>query len=488
MAQAVAHCPGARGAGDAETGKPRKVALITGITGQDGSYLAEFLLEKGYEVHGIVRRSSSFNTGRIEHLYKNPQAHTEGNMKLHYGDLTDSTCLVKIINEVKPTEIYNLGAQSHVKISFDLAEYTADVDGVGTLRLLDAVKTCGLINSVRFYQASTSELYGKVQEIPQKETTPFYPRSPYGAAKLYAYWIVVNFREAYSLFAVNGILFNHESPRRGANFVTRKISRSVAKIHLGQLECFSLGNLDAKRDWGHAKDYVEHSLCPGRARASELHLVSTRTRGLCSWGTETQQSGGLRPDRSPAAELGELPALPGPLAPRSDKGPWTAPASGLRPAAALPVAPSPADSRVSAPEDDRRRSRGPRTRVRKKPQQLCKEGRRPAVPSRDFRCGVLVPSCRLGKVQRQRSWAFGRPCRGHQRGPGDGVRTWGKGRLLQTALSAAHIKCVVRTAAVPASEANATFAGSLPVGSGLWEPVLCWTTLKDGASALGMNR
>ncbi|XP_059966773.1 GDP-mannose 4,6 dehydratase isoform X2 [Mesoplodon densirostris] len=257
MAQAAAHCPSARGSGDGETGKPRKVALITGITGQDGSYLAEFLLEKGYEVHGIVRRSSSFNTGRIEHLYKNPQAHIEGNMKLHYGDLTDSTCLVKIINEVKPTEIYNLGAQSHVKISFDLAEYTADVDGVGTLRLLDAVKTCGLINSVKFYQASTSELYGKVQEIPQKETTPFYPRSPYGAAKLYAYWIVVNFREAYNLFAVNGILFNHESPRRGANFVTRKISRSVAKIYLGQLECFSLGNLDAKRDWGHAKDYVE---------------------------------------------------------------------------------------------------------------------------------------------------------------------------------------------------------------------------------------
>ncbi|KAM6087209.1 GDP-mannose 4,6 dehydratase isoform 2-T2 [Chlamydotis macqueenii] len=223
----------------------------------DGSYLAEFLLEKGYEVHGIVRRSSSFNTGRIEHLYKNPQAHIEGNMKLHYGDLTDSTCLVKIINEVKPSEIYNLGAQSHVKISFDLAEYTADVDGVGTLRLLDAIKTCGLINSVKFYQASTSELFGKVQEIPQKETTPFYPRSPYGAAKLYAYWIVVNFREAYNLFAVNGILFNHESPRRGANFVTRKISRSVAKIHLGQLDCFSLGNLDAKRDWGHARDYVE---------------------------------------------------------------------------------------------------------------------------------------------------------------------------------------------------------------------------------------
>uniref|UniRef100_A0A4W5MP55 GDP-mannose 4,6 dehydratase n=1 Tax=Hucho hucho TaxID=62062 RepID=A0A4W5MP55_9TELE len=240
-----------------ELKKPRKVAVITGITGQDGSYLAEFLLEKGYEVHGILRRSSSFNTGRIEHLYQNPQTHTEGNMKLHYGDLTDSTCLVKIINQVKPTEIYNLGAQSHVKISFELAEYTANVDGVGTLRLLDAIKTCGLTNSVKFYQASTSELYGKVQEIPQKETTPFYPRSPYGAAKLYAYWIVVNFREAYNLFAVNGILFNHESPRRGANFVTRKISRSVAKIHLGQLESFSLGNLDSKRDWGHAKDYVE---------------------------------------------------------------------------------------------------------------------------------------------------------------------------------------------------------------------------------------
>ncbi|XP_061634495.1 GDP-mannose 4,6 dehydratase isoform X2 [Phyllopteryx taeniolatus] len=240
-----------------DTKKERKVAIVTGITGQDGSYLAEFLLSKGYEVNGILRRSSSFNTGRIEHLYQNPRTHTEGNMKLHYGDLTDSTCLVKIINQVKPTEIYNLGAQSHVKISFELAEYTANVDGVGTLRLLDAIKTCGLTNSVKFYQASTSELYGKVQEIPQSETTPFYPRSPYGAAKLYAYWIVVNFREAYNMFAVNGILFNHESPRRGSNFVTRKISRSVAKIHLGQLECFSLGNLDSKRDWGHAQDYVK---------------------------------------------------------------------------------------------------------------------------------------------------------------------------------------------------------------------------------------
>ncbi|XP_066578789.1 GDP-mannose 4,6 dehydratase isoform X1 [Amia ocellicauda] len=281
----MAHCTDAAsssGMNGQQGTAPKRVALITGITGQDGSYLAEFLLEKGYEVHGIVRRSSSFNTGRIEHLYKNPNTHTEGkqhgtqytdnlslvqhktgqkhfsrDMKLHYGDLTDSTCLVKIINQVKPTEVYNLGAQSHVKISFDLAEYTADVDGIGTLRLLDAIKTCGLTTSVKFYQASTSELYGKVQEIPQKETTPFYPRSPYGAAKLYAYWIVVNFREAYNLFAVNGILFNHESPRRGANFVTRKISRSVAKIHLGQLDCFDLGNLDSKRDWGHAKDYVE---------------------------------------------------------------------------------------------------------------------------------------------------------------------------------------------------------------------------------------
>ncbi|XP_069765917.1 GDP-mannose 4,6 dehydratase isoform X4 [Narcine bancroftii] len=252
----------------------KKVAIITGITGQDGSYLAEFLLEKGYEVHGIVRRSSSFNTGRIEHLYKNPRTHIEGNMMLHYGDLTDSTCLVKIINEVKPTEIYNLGAQSHVKISFDLAEYTADVDGVGTLRLLDAIKTCGLINSVKFYQASTSELFGKVQEIPQKETTPFYPRSPYGAAKLYAYWIVVNFREAYNLFAVNGILFNHESPRRGANFVTRKISRSVAKIHLRQLDCFSLGNLDAKRDWGHAKDYIEGDIEDEDGNGAALKHIS----------------------------------------------------------------------------------------------------------------------------------------------------------------------------------------------------------------------
>lgn len=240
-----------------ESNSSRKVALVTGITGQDGSYLAELLLDKGYDVHGIIRRSSTFNTGRIEHLYLDPKSHMEGKMKLHYGDMTDSSCLVKIIGSVRPTEVYNLAAQSHVKISFDLSEYTAEVDGVGTLRLLDAIRTCKLENSVRFYQASTSELYGKVVEIPQRETTPFYPRSPYACAKLYAYWIVTNYREAYNMYACNGILFNHESPRRGENFVTRKITRSVAKIAIGSLDCIQLGNLDSKRDWGHAKDYVE---------------------------------------------------------------------------------------------------------------------------------------------------------------------------------------------------------------------------------------
>ncbi|XP_072393221.1 GDP-mannose 4,6 dehydratase [Diabrotica undecimpunctata] len=235
----------------------RKVALITGVNGQDGSYLSEFLLNKGYEVHGIIRRASSFNTGRIEHLYADPYIHKGGRFFLHYGDMTDSSCLVKIIGQIKPTEIYNLAAQSHVKVSFDLSEYTAEVDAVGTLRLLDAIRTCGLENSTKFYQASTSELYGKVVEIPQNEKTPFYPRSPYAAAKLYAYWIVINYREAYNMFACNGILFNHESPRRGETFVTRKITREVAKIHLGLSECIELGNLDSKRDWGHARDYVE---------------------------------------------------------------------------------------------------------------------------------------------------------------------------------------------------------------------------------------
>ncbi|KAL6077340.1 GDP-mannose 4,6-dehydratase [Balamuthia mandrillaris] len=239
----------------------RKVALISGITGQDGSYLTEFLLAKGYTVHGIIRRSSTFNTGRIEHLYQDP--HIQGRrLILHYGDLTDSSCLGTIIATVRPTEIYNLGAQSHVKVSFDMAEYTAEVDGLGTLRLLDAIRFCGLQNTCRFYQASTSELYGKVLETPQTESTPFYPRSPYAVAKQYAYWITVNYREAYGLHASNGILFNHESPRRGQiwlgpTFVTRKITRAVARIHKGLQETVYLGNLDAKRDWGHAKDYVE---------------------------------------------------------------------------------------------------------------------------------------------------------------------------------------------------------------------------------------
>jgi GDPmannose 4,6-dehydratase len=253
----------------------RKVALITGITGQDGSYLSELLLNKGYLVHGIVRRSSSFNTGRIEHLYSDRLTHSEGAMKLHYGDLTDSTNLVKLIYEIKPDEIYNLGAQSHVKISFDLAEYTAEVDAIGTLRLLDAIKTCKLEDKVRIYQASTSELYGKVQEIPQSEKTPFYPRSPYGVAKLYAYWITVNYREAYNMYACNGILFNHESPRRGNNFVTRKITRGVAKIHLNQQEYIALGNLDSKRDWGHARDYVEAMWLMLQRDTPEDFVIST---------------------------------------------------------------------------------------------------------------------------------------------------------------------------------------------------------------------
>jgi GDPmannose 4,6-dehydratase len=226
-----------------------KVALITGITGQDGSYLAELLLEKGYEVHGIVRRSSLINTHRIDHLYQN--------VKLHYGDLTDSTNIVRVIQKVQPDEIYNLGAQSHVKVSFEMPEYTADVDGMGTLRVLEAVRLLGMEDRVRIYQASTSELYGLVQETPQTETTPFYPRSPYGCAKLYGYWITKNYREAYGMYACTGILFNHESPRRGETFVTRKITRGLSKISTGQQNILELGNLNAKRDWGHAKDFAE---------------------------------------------------------------------------------------------------------------------------------------------------------------------------------------------------------------------------------------
>jgi len=236
--------------------KSMKTALITGVTGQDGAYLAELLLDKGYEVHGIKRRASLFNTDRVDHLYQDPHEKNR-RFKLHYGDLADSTNLVRIVQQVQPDEIYNLGAMSHVAVSFEQPEYTAEVDGVGTLRLLEAVRLLGLEKKTRFYQASTSELYGLVQEVPQKETTPFYPRSPYAVAKLYAYWITVNYREAYGLYACNGILFNHESPLRGETFVTRKITRAVARIALGLQDCLYLGNLSALRDWGHARDYVQ---------------------------------------------------------------------------------------------------------------------------------------------------------------------------------------------------------------------------------------
>ncbi|WP_199222854.1 GDP-mannose 4,6-dehydratase [Rhodohalobacter mucosus] len=238
------------------TSNKQKTALITGITGQDGSYLAELLLEKGYIVHGIKRRSSSFNTGRVDHMYTDP--HFNGRpFYMHYGDMTDATNLIRLIQETQPDEIYNLAAQSHVQVSFDSPEYTADVDGLGAMRMLEAIRLLGMEKKTKFYQASTSELYGKVQEVPQSETTPFYPRSPYGVAKLYAFWIVVNYREAYDIYAVNGILFNHESPRRGETFVTRKITRAAARIAEGQQEKLFLGNLNAKRDWGHAKDYVK---------------------------------------------------------------------------------------------------------------------------------------------------------------------------------------------------------------------------------------
>ncbi len=237
-----------------------KVALVTGVNGQDGSYLAELLLEKGYMVHGIIRRSSTFNTERIEHLYIDTllkDLHEKQSIKLHYGDLTDGSNLIRLVQEIQPDEIYNLAAQSHVKVSFDLPEYTVETDGVGTLKLLEAIRICGLIDKTRIYQASTSELYGKVQEIPQTETTPFYPRSPYGVAKLYAYWITKNYRESYGMYAVNGILFNHESERRGETFVTRKITLAAARIAHGIQDKLYLGNLEAKRDWGYAKDYVE---------------------------------------------------------------------------------------------------------------------------------------------------------------------------------------------------------------------------------------
>ena len=251
-----------------------KKALITGVTGQDGAYLAEFLLGKGYEVHGIKRRASSFNTQRVDHIYEDP--HTDNaNFKLHYGDLTDSSNLTRIISEVQPDEVYNLGAQSHVAVSFEAPEYTADVDAMGTLRLLEAIRFLGLEKKTRFYQASTSELYGLVQEIPQRETTPFHPRSPYAVAKMYAYWITVNYREAYGMYACNGILFNHESPRRGETFVTRKITRGLANIAQGLEECLYMGNIDALRDWGHAKDYVRMQWMMLQQDVAEDFVIAT---------------------------------------------------------------------------------------------------------------------------------------------------------------------------------------------------------------------
>lgn len=252
----------------------QKVALITGITGQDGSYLAEFLLEKGYIVHGIKRRSSLFNTERVDHLYQDPHIHHR-HFVLHYGDLTDSSNLIRIVQETQPDEIYNLGAQSHVAVSFESPEYTADVDAIGTLRILEAIRILGLSKKTRFYQASTSELYGLVQEVPQKETTPFYPRSPYAVAKLYAYWITINYREAYGMYACNGILFNHESQRRGETFVTRKITRGLANIAQGLEQCLYMGNLDALRDWGHAKDYVRMQWLMLQQKDPEDFVIAT---------------------------------------------------------------------------------------------------------------------------------------------------------------------------------------------------------------------
>ena len=251
-----------------------KTALITGITGQDGSYLAEFLLDKGYTVHGIKRRASSFNTQRVDHIYQDPHV-DNARFKLHYGDLSDSSSLTRIIQQTQPDEIYNLGAQSHVAVSFESPEYTADVDGMGTLRILEAIRILGFEKKTRFYQASTSELYGLVQETPQKETTPFYPRSPYAVAKLYAYWITVNYREAYGMYACNGILFNHESPRRGETFVTRKITRGLANIHQGLEDCLFMGNIDALRDWGHAKDYVRMQWMMLQQMQAEDFVIAT---------------------------------------------------------------------------------------------------------------------------------------------------------------------------------------------------------------------
>ena len=301
-----------------------KIALITGITGQDGSYLAEFLLEKGYEVHGIKRRASLFNTQRIDHIYEDPHV-DNGRFKLHYGDLTDTSNLTRILSEVQPDEVYNLGAQSHVAVSFEAPEYTADVDGIGTLRLLEAIRFLGLTEKTRFYQASTSELYGLVQETPQRETTPFYPRSPYAVAKLYSYWITVNYREAYGMYACNGILFNHESPRRGETFVTRKITRGLAHIAQGLEPCLYMGNIDALRDWGHAKDYVRMQWMMLQQELAEDFVIATgqqySVREFIRWTaeelgltleftgegvSEVAKVAAIKGDKAPALKVGDV--------------------------------------------------------------------------------------------------------------------------------------------------------------------------------------
>ena len=295
----------------------RIVALITGVTGQDGSYLAEFLLEKGYEVHGIKRRSSQFNTQRVDHIYQDPHIDNV-RFKLHYGDLTDTSNLTRLLAEIRPDEVYNLGAQSHVAVSFEAPEYTADVDAIGTLRLLEAIRFLGLENKTRFYQASTSELYGLVQEIPQKETTPFYPRSPYAVAKLYAYWITVNYREAYGIYACNGILFNHESPRRGETFVTRKITRGLANIAQGLEGCLYLGNMDALRDWGHAKDYVRMQWLMLQQEQPEDFVIATgvqfSVRQFVQWSAE-HLGITLRFEGSGVDEVGIVESISGDFAP-----------------------------------------------------------------------------------------------------------------------------------------------------------------------------
>jgi GDPmannose 4,6-dehydratase len=299
-----------------------KRALITGITGQDGSYLAEFLLEKGYEVHGIKRRSSSFNTQRIDHIYQDPHIQS-ARMKLHYGDLTDSSNLTRIIGEVEPDEIYNLGAQSHVAVSFEAPEYTTDVDAMGTLRLLEAIRFLGLEAKTRFYQASTSELYGLVQETPQRETTPFYPRSPYAVAKLYAYWITVNYREAYGLYACNGILFNHESPRRGETFVTRKITRGMANISQALEQCLFMGNLGALRDWGHAKDYVRMQWMMLQQELPDDYVIATgqqySVREFIQW-TAEELGIALRFEGQGVDEVGIVDAVDDSISPGIKRG------------------------------------------------------------------------------------------------------------------------------------------------------------------------